>query len=91
MMKEFWNNYKSNLKLLVDFSKKHWKPLIFIYMASGFVVYALNFLLSVYIIDTKYFLGDDHFLPDIAVVIIIVFLTEFIFLRYIKRKKEKNS
>lgn len=85
-MKKFWENYKNNFSLLLTFMKKYWKALVIIYALCGFAVYAINFILSFYIIDPKYHLGSSHFIPDFAVVILILLLTEFFFMKYIKKK-----
>ncbi len=85
-MKNFWENYKNNFSLLIKFMKKYWKALVIIYALCGFSVYAVNFILSFYIIDPKYHLGNNHFIPDFAVVILILLLTEFFFMKYIKKK-----
>ena len=85
-MKNFWENYKKNFSLLIKFMKKHWKALAIIYALCGFAVYTVNFILSFYLIDPKYHLGNSHFIPDFVVVILILLLTEFFFMKYIKKK-----
>ena len=62
-MRNFWENYKNNFSLLIKFMKKYWKALalVIIYALCGFSVYAVNFILSFYIIDPKYHLGNNHF------------------------------
>ena len=81
-MKKFWENYKRNLRLLAKFSRRHWKVFCISCFASSFIVTAVNFVLSFYIIDPKYFLGDDHFLPDSIKAIIVVILMHFMFSKY---------
>lgn len=90
-MKNFWENYKKNLKILIDFSKEHWKALVAICFTSSFIVHAVNFVLSVYIIDPKYFWGDGHVLPDMVVVIMVLILTECAFKKYLKTKNNLDS
>lgn len=90
-MKNFWENYKKNLKILIDFSKAHWKALVVICFTSSFIVHAVNFVLSVYIIDPKYFWGDDHVFPDVVVVIMVLILTEYAFKKYLKTKNNLDS
>lgn len=90
-MKNFWENYKKNFSLLMVFTKKYWKALVVIYAFCGFVVYLVNFILSFYIINPKYHIGDDHFIPDLVVVLLILFLTEFLFMKYIKKKNSEHK
>ena len=90
-MKKFWENYKRNLRLLAKFSRRHWKVFCISCFASSFIVTAVNFVLSFYIIDPKYFLGDDHFLPDSIKAIIVVILMHFMFSKYIIYKNKKKN
>lgn len=89
-MKEFWKNYKRNLRLLMKLSGRHWKAFCICCFASSLLVTVANFILSFYIVSPKYFLGDDHFLPDGIKAVLVVVLMHFMFSRYIKYKK-KNA
>ncbi len=91
-MKKFWENYKKNLRLLMRLSRRYWKIFAIICFASSFIVTVINFVLSFYIIDAKYFLGDDRFFSDGIKAILVVMLMHFMFWKYIKYKhKKKNS
>lgn len=88
-MKNFWENYKDNLQLMVKFSKQYWKALLIMCFAASFTVFLANLILS-FIINPKYFFGGDRFLPDWAEVLIMCTLVELMFLKYIKSKKKKS-
>ncbi|ASK28475.1 hypothetical protein BG910_05785 [Neisseria chenwenguii] len=87
-MKKFWKNYKKNLVILAGFHKNYWKAFAVICFGSAFITHAANFILSVFIINPKYFLGDDHFLPDGIVAILSTVLIFVMMWKYLKRKKE---
>ena len=90
-MKKFWENYKRNLRLLAKFGRRHWKAFCISCFASSFIVTVVNFILSFYIIDPKYFLGNDHFLPDSIKAIIVVIMMHFMFSKYIIYKNKKKN
>ena len=48
-MKNFWENYKKNLKLLASFSKQYWKALLIMCFAASFTVFLANLILSLII------------------------------------------
>ena len=50
-MKKFWENYKRNLRLLAKFGRRHWKVFCISCFASSFIVTAVNFVLSFYVIE----------------------------------------
>lgn len=90
-MRKFWENYKKNFALLADFSKVHWKAFAVCCFISSFIVNAANFILSFYIVDAKYHFGDDHFIPDWVVAILMVILLDIIFYRYLQKKNDADS
>lgn len=90
-MKKFWENYKRNLRLLMRLGRRYWKAFAVICFASSFIVTAVNFVLSFYIVNPKYFLGDGHFIPDGIKAILVVILIHFMFAKYIKYKHQKKN
>ncbi|ASK27283.1 hypothetical protein [Neisseria chenwenguii] len=75
-MKKLWEMYKKNLIVLGNFPKNHFKAFAAICFGATFVIYAVNFILSVFIINPKYFLGNNHFLPSGVVAILSAVLVE---------------
>ena len=90
-MNNFWENYKKNLQLLATFAKKYWKVLLVISFAVNFIVIGVNTILSLYVINPKYFLGEEYFLSEIIESLVAVSLMIWTFLKYIQYKQKDAS
>ncbi len=51
----------------------------------SFVAFVANFILSTFVINPKYFLGEDHFIPLGIIPIFSILLAEFFYRRYLKK------
>lgn len=49
------------------------------------VAFVANFILSTFVINPKYFLGEDHFIPLGIIPIFSILLAEFFYRRYLKK------
>jgi len=49
------------------------------------VAFVANFILSTFVINPKYFLGKDHFIPLSIIFIFSILLAEFFYRRYLKK------
>ena len=49
------------------------------------VAFVANFILSTFVINPKYFLGEDHFIPLGIIFIFSILLAEFFYRRYLKK------
>ena len=90
-MKNFWENYKKNLQLLANFAKKYWKVLLVISFAVNFIVIGVNTILSLYVINPKYFLGEEYFLSEIIESLVAVSLMIWTFLNIQYKQKNASS
>lgn len=90
-MKKFWENYKQNLTIMMDFNKAHWKAFAVICFVSSLIAHIANIILSLYVIDPKYYLGENRFLPPGGVVIVMFILIEIATYKYLQHYKNKQE
>jgi hypothetical protein len=91
VMKKFWETYTKNDLMLAESGKPHSKAYLIISFATFFILYIGNIVLSLYVIDPKYYFDDERFLSFGSIFIITWIVTELAYWQYCKNWQRKNQ